>query len=242
MAKTRIKRRTFNRGLLLASAGLGLYTLAACNKKSPSTQTAASSPAPSATDVSNLVAGIDYRVLQRPVATDAPKGKVALLEFFGYWCPHCKDLAHEVLEWHKQAPKEIVLELVPVNFGSPAHDALQRLFYALRDINKLDAMHLKVFHAVHNQRLPLGTREGILDWAQKQPELKDTKFEQAYDSFSMQQHINRAQQLLNAYQVDGVPSFGVNGAYYVDGTMAKSLTRALYIAEKLAVEAAQKAS
>lgn len=237
---TSVKRRSFTQGILLASAGLCAYALSGCGQKTTASQQTNTKTNAKPKVVGELVSGIDYRVLKTPTPTNAQEGKVAMLKFFGYWCPHCKDLAQEVLVWHKKAPKNIELELVPVNFGSNAHDALQRLFYALRDTNKLDAMHLKVFEAVHTQKAPLGTREGILEWAKKQPELKDTKFEQAYDSFSMAQHVNRAQQLVDAYQLEGVPSFGVDGKYYVDGTLARSLTRALHIAEKLAIGAVQK--
>lgn len=238
---TPIKRRTFTQGLLLAgSASLGAAALLGCEKKAAPTKTASSGQAATPQAVGELVAGIDYKVLKQPVPTNAPEGKVSMLEFFGYWCPHCKSLAPEITAWHKQAPQNIAFEMVPVNFGSKAHDALQRLFYALRDIKKLDAMNLKVFDDIHSKKIPMGTREDIFAWAKKQPELKDTDFEAAYDSFSMEQHISRAQQLINAYQLDGVPSFGVDGKYYVDGTLAKSLTRAIHIAEKLATDAAQK--
>ena len=33
--------------------------------------------------------GTDYLVLSKPITTDAPKGKVEVLEFFWYNCPHC---------------------------------------------------------------------------------------------------------------------------------------------------------
>lgn len=237
---TSINRRRFTQSMALAGiSSLGATALLGCEKKTAAPQ--AAQPSNAATPaVGELVAGIDYKVLPNPVPTTNPEGTVSMLEFFGYWCPHCSNLAPEIEAWHKQAPKNIAFEMVPVNFGAPQHDALQRLFYALRDIKKLDAMHLKVFDAVHKQKAPMGTREAIFAWAKEQPELKDSGFEQAYDSFSVEQSVNRAQQLINAYQLDGVPSFGVDGKYYVDGTLAKSLTRAIYIAEKLAVEAAQK--
>jgi thiol:disulfide interchange protein DsbA len=43
--------------------------------------------------------------------------------------------------------------------------------------------------------------------------------------------------LVNAYKIDGVPSLGVAGKYYVDGTLAKGMTRALQITEQLAKDA-----
>ena len=42
--------------------------------------------------------------------------------------------------------------------------------------------------------------------------------------------------LLYAYKVEGVPSLGVAGRFYTDGTLAKSLDRALTIVEFLAAQ------
>ena len=46
--------------------------------------------------------------------------------------------------------------------------------------------------------------------------------------------VQRAKQLSEAYQIDGVPSLGVAGQYYTSGTQAKSLQRALGVVEQLA--------
>jgi thiol:disulfide interchange protein DsbA len=44
----------------------------------------------------------------------------------------------------------------------------------------------------------------------------------------------RGTQLQNAYKVEGVPALGVGGRFYTDGTYAKSMERALVVAEFLA--------
>ena len=235
MPKSTMNRRDFT--LFLAAGGSAsvlLTGLAGCGKK----EAAPAAPGPTGAPV-NPVAGIDYRVLKKPVATEAPKGKAELIEFFGYWCPHCNTLAPTMETWRKQAPAEILFSMVPVSFGDPAREPLQRMYFALRDIGKLDAMHLKVFDALHKEKQPLFTQQAILDWAGKQPELAGSGFAQAYNSFSMDAQISRANQMTDAYEVDGVPSFGVAGKYYCDGVMAKSLDRALQIATLLAQKEAK---
>lgn len=238
-----MNRRHFAR-LLAAGSGTALLGgLAACSPKTaPSAAPSAAAPAASGNNAAAAVepvAGIDYKVLAKPVATDAPQGKAELVEFFGYWCPHCATLAPTLEAWRKQAPAEIVFNMVPVNFGRASHEPLQRLFFALRDLNKLDAMHLKVFDAIHKQKVNLSTDDAIIEWAKQQPELKDSHFEQAYKGFSMVAAISQANQLTNDYEVDGVPSFGVAGKYYCSGDLAKSLDRALLIAANLAMKEAK---
>ena len=235
-----MNRRDFARLLTIGSGTALLGGLAACSKETPATtSTPAAAPATGSAPAAEPIAGIDYKVLQKPIAAEAPAGKALMIEFFGYWCPHCANLAPTVEAWRKQAPAEIHFEMIPVNFGTPAHEALQRLYFALRDTNKLEAMHLKVFQAIHRDKVNLSSDTAVLGWASAQPELKDSNFAQAYNGFNMAAEVTRANQLVNAYEIDGVPSFGVAGKYFCNGTLAKSLDRALQIAESLAVKEAK---
>ncbi len=235
MTQPTINRRHFAQ-LLAAGSGTALLGgLAACKKEeAPATAPAANNAAPAAP-----IAGIDYKVLAKPVPTEAPQGKAEMVEFFGYWCPHCYTFAPTVEAWRKQAPAEILFSMVPVNFGRAGHEPLQRLYFALRDSNTLDAMHLKVFDAIHKEKLNLSTDAAILEWAGKQPELANSTFAQAYNGFNMSAELARANQLVTGYEVDGVPSFGAAGKYFCSGNMAKSLERALHIAASLAVKEAK---
>jgi thiol:disulfide interchange protein DsbA len=47
---------------------------------------------------------------------------------------------------------------------------------------------------------------------------------------------SRGTQLQNAYKVEGVPAMGVAGRFYVDGTMAGSMDRALQIVDSLVAQ------
>ncbi|MDO4795270.1 MAG: thiol:disulfide interchange protein DsbA/DsbL [Brachymonas sp.] len=239
--QTTMNRRHFAR-LLAAGSGTALLGgLAACSPKTASSASSAATSAASGNNAAAIepVAGIDYKVLAKPVASDVPQGKAELAEFFGYWCPHCATLAPTLEAWRKQSPTEIIFNMVPVNFGHASHEPLQRLFFALRDLDKLDALHLKVFDTIHKQKVKLFTDDAILEWAKQQPELKDSNFEQAYKGFGMAAAISQANQLTTDYEVDGVPSFGVAGKYYCSGTLAKSLDRALLIAANLALKEAK---
>ena len=100
------------------------------------------------------VAGKDYMVLKKPAATDAPKGKGEVLEFFGYWCPHCHSFEPEFNAWLKQVPPEVVVRRVPVAFR-PEMAPLQRTFYALETLGYVGLMHGRVFDAIHKQRINL---------------------------------------------------------------------------------------
>ena len=50
--------------------------------------------------------GFEYRVLpiSQPVET---KGKVEVIEFFWYGCPHCYDFEPDLSAWVKRQPKDV---------------------------------------------------------------------------------------------------------------------------------------
>jgi protein dithiol oxidoreductase (disulfide-forming) len=128
-----------------------------------------------------------------------------------------------------------VMKRVPVAFNA-GFVPQQRLFYSLEAMGKLDELHGKVFHAIHAERMPLNQDDSILDWAGKQG-LDKAKFTEIYNSFDVVTKVRRAIQLQDAFKVQGVPSLGVQGRYYTDGTLAGNTDRLLQVADYLIAQA-----
>ena len=187
--------------------------------------------APAWSQAQAFKAGKDYQVLDKPVATEANNGKIELIEFFWYSCPHCNAFEPTFVQWLKNAPKDVLVRRVPVAFRDDFAPQ-QRLFYTLEAMDLLEKLHARVFAAVHVERLPLNTEALILGWIEKQGVDKD-KFAEIYKSFSVASKIKRATQLQNEFRIEGVPSFGIAGRYYTDGSMAGGMERALKVAESL---------
>jgi thiol:disulfide interchange protein DsbA len=82
------------------------------------------------------------------------------------------------------------------------------------------------------EKLPLNKDALIFDWIAKQG-VDLAKFKEMYNSFTVANQVRKAKQLQDAYQVEGVPSMGVAGRYYTDGTMAKSMQNMLQVVEYL---------
>ena len=205
-----MKRRSFTTGLMAASAWLGQGLAYAQQAFRP---------------------GKDYLQLERPVPTDAGPGKMELIEFFWYSCPHCNAFEPTFAQWVRNAPKDVVVRRVPVAFRDDFAPQ-QRLYYTLEAMGLLDTVHAKVFQAVHVQRLPLNTDALIQAWVEKQG-VDGKKFAETYKSFGIASKIKRAVQLQNEFRVEGVPSLGIAGRYYTDGSLAGSMERALKVAESL---------
>ncbi|EOB86901.1 thioredoxin family protein, partial [Neisseria meningitidis 2000063] len=89
----------------LALGVAALFALAACDSKVQTSVPADSAPAASAAAApAGLVEGQNYTVLANPIPQQQA-GKVEVLEFFGYFCPHCAHL-EPVLSKHAKSFKD----------------------------------------------------------------------------------------------------------------------------------------
>ncbi len=179
--------------------------------------------------------GKDYRALEKRVAVEAPAGKIEVIEFFWYSCPHCNSFEPKLVSWIKSAPPDVVVRRVPVAFRDDFVPQ-QRLYYTLEAMGRIDDIHPKVFEAIHVQKQPTNKEDAILAFAEKNG-LDRAKFQELYNSFAVSTKARRATQLQDAYKVEGVPAIGVAGRYYTDGTMTGNMDRALQVTSYLIAEA-----
>ena len=181
--------------------------------------------------------GKEYLRLSKPAPTDVPAGKVEVVEFFWYSCPHCNAFEPTFAAWKSKAPADVVVRRVPVAFNA-SFVPQQKLYYALQAMEKFDAMHVKVFHAIHVERNKLASDEEIFNWVAKQG-VDVAKFKELYNSFNVSSQVRKATALQQAYDVEGVPSMGVAGRYYTDGPRAGNMTNMLNVVDYLVAQSAK---
>ncbi len=208
-----MKRREFSQQL--AGAGLGLLVAGAARAQG----------AP--------VEGQHYVKLNTPapITLPGPDKKIDVLEFFGYWCPHCHAFESTLVAWVEKLPADVAFRRVPVAFG-PQQLPLQKMFYALEDLGQQQALHRKVFAAIHQQNKRLFSDAEVADFVVSQG-VDAAKFRDAYGSFGVNTRINRARQLSQDYKIDGVPALGVQGRYYTSGSLAGANDRMVQVADHL---------
>lgn len=143
--------------------------------------------------------------------TSVKRGKVEVLEFFWYRCPHCFHLEPELNAWAKKLPRNVVLKRVP-GILNDGWVPLARAFYALEAVGLQEKLHEALFSAIHVEGLDLDAPGAFLDWAAKNGADR-RKLAAAYDSFAVDTKVMRAQQLTRDFKISGVPSFVVDGKY-----------------------------
>ena len=174
--------------------------------------------------------GFDYRVLPITQPIDA-KGKVEVIEFFWYGCPHCYEFEPELKGWIKRQNKDVVFKKVPIAFREELMPHSQ-LFYALEALGKGDTLNDKVMFAMHRENKRLLNENEIADWVAAQG-VDRNAFLAAYRSFAVLSKARAANQLGNAYRIDGVPTVAVQGKYITSPSIAGSRAKAVNIMDFL---------
>ena len=154
--------------------------------------------------------GKDYVVLSNPVTTATP-GKVEVIEFFSYTCPHCYNLEPSVQAWLKHKPDHVAFVRIAVAFGA-GWEPSARAYYAAEDLGVLDQLHPLLFAAVHrNPRMGLDELAAFF----AEQGIDQGRFRNAYQSFHTETQLRRGTQLAQRYKIEGVPAVIVNGKYEV---------------------------
>lgn len=213
-------RRQFASQMLVPALGVTPWMAqAAGNKAKPA------APAPA------LEAGVHFRALTSTQVTQAPAGKVEVVEIFGYYCPHCDHIDPIVSQWRAAQGADIFFRRVPFS-PAPATDILQKMYFALEVDGHIDRLHAAIFNAFHREKVRFQTAEVAADWVAKQG-VDRARFLSLLNSFTVQMKSRTAKQLADGYGIEGVPAFGVAGLYVVNLNAAVSQNTILDVVDAL---------
>ncbi|HID50306.1 MAG TPA: thiol:disulfide interchange protein DsbA/DsbL [Chromatiales bacterium] len=174
--------------------------------------------------------GIEYRKLAVPLITPAP-GKIEVLEFFWYGCPHCYRFEPELHAWLKNRPSNVVFVRVPATFN-PRWAFHAKVYYTARVLGVEDKMTPVIFEAMHVKKQKLATLEEVKALFEANG-VAAADFDKAFGSFAVDASLRRATDLTRRSGIDGVPALIINGKYMTTGTMAGGNKGMLRVADYL---------
>jgi thiol:disulfide interchange protein DsbA len=178
----------------------------------------------------------DYTAINPPLPATA--GKIEILEFFSYGCPHCADFNPLVAQWAAKLPKDVSFRRVPVTFNRPEWARLSRFYYALEATGDLAKLDNAVFQAIHQERVPFRSDEAVTAWVAKKG-VDSKKFADALASFSMQSKVQRADQDATAARIPGVPALVVDGKFLLKNEATNNFDDLLKLADSVIAKARQ---
>jgi protein dithiol oxidoreductase (disulfide-forming) len=170
----------------------------------------------------SIIAGHDYVVLSTPQRQEN-NGKIEVVEFFSWGCPHCYEFYPMLSRWVGTLPKDAAFKRVPVGLGHPEWEALARAYYALQTTGDVDRLDSKIFDDIHRNHVWLYDERSITAWVGKHG-VNVPKFTEAFRSFNVNMSAGQAEQRAEDFRIPGVPALAIAGKYTVGGDQAKMLT------------------
>ncbi len=168
----------------------------------------------------------------QPVET---KGKIEVIEFFWYGCPHCYTLEPHIEAWVKTLPPDVEFRRVPAVFSQRwGHDAA--IYYTLEALGLVEKLHRPLFDAIHKNNLRTDSEPALSEWLQKQG-VDPKKFMDTLKSFGVQSKTRRAVQQTIAYKIDGTPAMAVAGRYTVSAEQGRTQQGMLKAVDTLVAKA-----
>jgi len=180
--------------------------------------------------------GRDYVRLDppRPVASG---DRIEVIEFFYYGCPVCYELEPPLARWFFNSPASVALRRVPA-LSSDNWDNFAKLFYTLEAEGQLARLHWPVYDNFHFDGVKLNEEAVMANWAGKNGIDKE-KFLRTFRSPEIQAKLAVARQMIQTYDIKGVPSIVVDGKFITSARMTGGTRELMQVLAQL-VELARK--
>jgi thiol:disulfide interchange protein DsbA len=191
-------------------------------------------PAPGVSERFEL--GKHYRRLSPTQPTSSSADKVEVAEIFWYGCPHCYTFDPYIESWLANKPDYVSFVRIPA-LWNPLLQIHARALYTAEALGKAEEMHTAFFREIHVNRNPLNTEERLQEFFGRFG-VDAESFSNAFNSFSVNVKLQRADDLAKRYRISSVPTVVVNGKYTTDATSAGSYEALMELIGELAASEA----
>lgn len=177
-----------------------------------------------------------------PAQPTATGDKVEVVEVFSYACIHCAHFEPHVTAWKKSMPAEASFAYMPAVFN-PTWEAFARAFYAAEVLGIQKQSHEAMFKAIHEERRPFRSAEDLAKFYTAYGKTEQQVLD-AMKSFGVEMKLNRSNQMVPKYGVEGTPTVVVAGKYRITGSSAGGLENVFAVVNHLVAKetAARKAA
>ncbi len=158
-----------------------------------------------------------YIELNPPRPTEDP-GRVEVIEFFWYGCPHCYRFDPYLEEWRKRQPPTVSFKRQPVIFG-PHWAPQARAYFTAEVLGVVDKIHRDFFDAMHRQKKRMADEAELAHFFAEHG-VDEQAFKNAFHSFAVDVKMRQAEAIAPEYGITGVPAVVVNGKYLITARSA----------------------
>jgi thiol:disulfide interchange protein DsbA len=209
---------------------------------------APNAPAPTPfVDNGKWVEGKDYTVIDPGQPKVSNTDKIEVVEAFSYGCPACNAYHPTMNELVKEMPSNATVAFLPASF-MPQENwvTLQRAYLAAQALGVAEKANDAMYDAVWSSReLSSEKPSGGLKPKEALPTIEDMakvyakfgvdpkEFVAIANSFTINTKMNRSDELMKAYGIQGTPTLVVNGKYKIEPLKFKDLSQSIELVKWL---------
>jgi thiol:disulfide interchange protein DsbA len=207
------------------------------------TAIAANTPAPASGNLGRWKEGENFQVYPVAQPVTAPPGNVEVIEAFWYGCGHCYALEPRLEAWEKSKPAWIKVRRLPVIWNEVTREDA-RLYFTVESLGLVEKLHTEIYRQIHQKGKPLTVIQGgRVDRAATEKATRAflathgvsaQDFAKHYRSFSAENKLRQAENLMRRYLFDHTPMVAVHGKYLTDPEMAGGVDQLFQLVNDLA--------
>lgn len=176
--------------------------------------------------------GTHYTEVVPEQKTTVDAGKIEVIEFFSYQCPHCATLDPIIEDWKKNLPKDVVFKRVPAIFNRN-WEVPAKAYYAAESLDILDKVHDAIFDAIHSKNKNLADIDSMAKAMAEASGMDVEKIKNTISSFTVDNQSRNAMKAARMYALRFVPAIAVNGKFMTSPSAAGGNNKVLDVVDFL---------
>lgn len=151
---------------------------------------------------------------------DTPKGKIEVIQFFYYGCPHCFDQQPLIDDWLARKPTDVEFRYIPA-LRDEKWVPLTKAWFALDKMGEATRLHRPIYDVINFDGVMLSDEAKLFDWIGRNG-VERNRFIEVYNSDEIKAKLDEARKLTTVYGVRATPTLVVGGRFAVASGVAGS--------------------
>lgn len=164
------------------------------------------------------------------VLGDSPAGKIEVVQFFYYACPHCFDQQPLIDDWLAVKPADVEFRYIPA-LRDEKWVPLTKAFFALEKLGEVKRLHRPIYDVINFDSVNLSEEPKLFDWIARNG-VDRARFIEAYNADDVKAKVDEARKLTAAYGIRTTPTIVVGGRFAVASGLAGSHHEALRMVDQ----------
>ena len=138
-------------------------------------------------------------------------GKIEVLQFFYYGCPHCFDAQPLIEDWLAKKAADVEFHYIPA-LRDEKWVPLTKAYFALEKMGEVARLHRPIYDVINFDGAQLTEETKLVDWVVRNG-VERNRFLEVYNSDEVKEKLEAARKLTAAYGIRATPTLVVAGKY-----------------------------